>query len=77
MREGLKLIRTLGVTPPLNNSLGPEIGPGPDILTDEQIENWLVNHASSQFHPIGTCAMLPRNQGGVVNAELQVYGTGS
>ena len=30
---------------------------------------------SSNLHPVGTCAMLPRELGGVVDAELKVYGT--
>ncbi|KAF2748566.1 GMC oxidoreductase [Sporormia fimetaria CBS 119925] len=29
----------------------------------------------TEYHPIGTCAMLPREKGGVVNAECRVYGT--
>jgi len=75
LREGIKLVRMLGQTPPLNNSLGPETSPGPEVITDEQIESWLTSQASTQYHPIGTCAMLPKSQSGVVNAELQVYGT--
>lgn len=31
--------------------------------------------ANSEYHPIGTCFMLPREQGGVVDASLTVYGT--
>ncbi|CDM36243.1 CAZyme family AA3 [Penicillium roqueforti] len=27
------------------------------------------------FHPVGSCAMLPRELGGVVDSELRVYGT--
>jgi choline dehydrogenase-like flavoprotein len=29
----------------------------------------------SNFHPVGTASMLPRNKGGVVNGDLKVYGT--
>jgi choline dehydrogenase-like flavoprotein len=29
----------------------------------------------AEFHPIGTCAMLPREDGGVVDPRLKVYGT--
>jgi choline dehydrogenase len=75
LREGIKLVRMLGQTPPLNNSFGPEISPGPAVTTDDQIQSWLINGASTQYHPIGTCAMLPKSQSGVVNAQLQVYGT--
>jgi choline dehydrogenase-like flavoprotein len=31
--------------------------------------------ASTIFHPVGTCAMLPLDKGGVVNERLVVYGT--
>jgi choline dehydrogenase-like flavoprotein len=27
------------------------------------------------YHPIGTAAMLPRSDGGVVDSSLKVYGT--
>ena len=30
--------------------------------------------AISSWHPIGTCAMLPRDAGGVVDPQLKVYG---
>ena len=30
--------------------------------------------AMSSWHPIGTCAMLPRDAGGVVDPRLKVYG---
>lgn len=29
----------------------------------------------SNFHPVGTAAMMPRQIGGVVNSRLAVYGT--
>ncbi|KAF9456272.1 mala s 12 allergen [Collybia nuda] len=74
MRQGVKLVRSLGQAPPLNGSLGREVAPGPTVVTDEQVEEWLINQASTQYHPIASCAMLPKSQGGVVNAKLQVYG---
>lgn len=35
---------------------------------------WLRDSASTEFHPSSSCAMLPREQGGVVDANLRVYG---
>ncbi len=29
----------------------------------------------TEYHPIGTASMLPRDKGGVVDASLRVYGT--
>ncbi|KAI9731583.1 MAG: hypothetical protein M1834_004704 [Cirrosporium novae-zelandiae] len=31
-------------------------------------------YCSTEFHPIGTCSMRPRDKGGVVSPELKVYG---
>ena len=75
MRQGVKFARTVGVA--YGATFGTEITPGPTVQTDQQIEDWLVSTAvGSQFHPTGSCAMLPKAQGGVVNAYLQVYGLG-
>jgi choline dehydrogenase len=32
---------------------------------------------TTEWHPIGTCAMLPGEDGGVVNPRLKVYGVGN
>ncbi|KAJ5887455.1 glucose-methanol-choline oxidoreductase [Penicillium taxi] len=74
LREGLKLARTLGETSPLSTNLTGETAPGSDVKTDDEWLDWLRNHASTEFHPSSTCAMLPRDQGGVVDADLRVYG---
>lgn len=74
MREGVKLARNVGVA--FGTTLGAEITPGPDVQSDEQIEAWLRGSgASTQYHPAGSCSMLPKELGGVVNADLQVHGT--
>jgi choline dehydrogenase-like flavoprotein len=31
--------------------------------------------STTNFHPVGTCAMMPRKAGGVVDERLRVYGT--
>jgi hypothetical protein len=75
MRQGVKFVRTVGAA--YGATFGTEITPGPTVQTDQQIEEWLVSTAvGTQFHPTGSCAMLPKSQGGVVNAKLQVYGLG-
>ena len=30
---------------------------------------------ASEYHPVGTCSMLSRNDGGSVDSNLKVYGT--
>ncbi|EXJ81955.1 hypothetical protein A1O1_08022 [Capronia coronata CBS 617.96] len=36
---------------------------------------WVPAHTTTDWHPVGTCSMLPRDAGGVVDAKLKVYGT--
>ena len=72
MREGVKFARNVGVA--FRTTLGAEITPCPDIQTDEQIEAQLRESGSStQYHPASSCSMLPKELGGVVNANLQVF----
>lgn len=75
MRQGLKQVRRLATFSPLRELLGEEASPGPDVSSDADIENWIRSTAGTEFHPGCTCAMLPREQGGVVDASLKVYGT--
>ncbi|KAJ6779318.1 hypothetical protein PWT90_02501 [Aphanocladium album] len=42
---------------------------------DAAIEDWIRSHLETGWHSIGTCKMAPREQGGVVDKHLNVYGT--
>lgn len=74
LREGLKLVRRIGESGPLKSSLSEEIWPGKDVQTDDEWDEWLRGSVFTEFHPSSTCAMLPLKQGGVVDANLRVYG---
>lgn len=74
LRDGLKLARRLGQTSPLKDSLTAETSPGPSVQSDDDWDTWIASQASTEFHPSSSCAMLPREQGGVVDANLRVYG---
>lgn len=39
------------------------------------IEEWIRGNLSTTWHSLGTCAMKPREAGGVVDGDLNVYGT--
>jgi choline dehydrogenase-like flavoprotein len=41
----------------------------------EAARDYARTTASTSFHPVSTCAMLPREKVGVVNERLIVYGT--
>ncbi|PAV14903.1 alcohol oxidase [Pyrrhoderma noxium] len=42
---------------------------------DQAIDDWVSDHVETTWHSLGTCAMKPREQGGVVDKRLNVYGT--
>ncbi|KAJ5450942.1 Glucose-methanol-choline oxidoreductase [Penicillium cf. griseofulvum] len=72
--EGIKLARKIGETNPMSKSLTNETSPGSSVQSDEEWVEWLRKSAGTEFHPSSSCAMLPEKQGGVVDANLRVYG---
>ena len=81
--EGLRFARQVAHTHPLRGIWEDEYEPGVDVvppgdpLEGERWRDFVKNTTGSFFHPVGTCAMLPRGEGGVVDARLRVYGTGN
>ncbi|RMZ72537.1 choline dehydrogenase [Pyrenophora seminiperda CCB06] len=69
-----KYMREIGNTAPFNDVWVKEFEPGKGVETDAQWEEYVRSNVGSFYHPLGTCAMLPRGEGGVVDAELRVYG---
>lgn len=43
--------------------------------TIEEAKDWLKATTGTQYHPSGTCAMMPAGKGGVVSDKLIVHGT--
>ncbi|KAJ8114923.1 hypothetical protein OPT61_g3312 [Boeremia exigua] len=43
--------------------------------TLEEAKEYVHGNTVTEYHPIGTCAMLPKEKGGVVDDQLRVYGT--
>lgn len=41
---------------------------------DKIIENWLRGRVETTWHSLGTCKMAPREENGVVDSNLNVYG---
>lgn len=70
MRFNERLIATPSLAQMGPSQMYPPIG-----MTDEQLLSYIGSHMQSEYHPGGTCAMLPLNLGGVVDSNLLVYGT--
>ena len=74
LREGVKLARRLGEAEPLASSMKEETWPGSDVQSDQEWEAYMRGSVFTEFHPSSSCSMLPLEQGGVVDANLRVYG---
>ncbi|HEY5063617.1 MAG TPA: GMC family oxidoreductase N-terminal domain-containing protein [Xanthobacteraceae bacterium] len=71
LREGFKRARELAFHKALDPFRGEEIGPGPQVKTDADIDGWLKKVVITAHHPAGTCAM---GQGGVLEPDMKVRG---
>lgn len=74
LREGHKLARRIGSA--MTDVLGAESQPGAAAVTDDAgWDGFIRQNAGTEYHPSSSCSMLPREQGGVVDKNLLVYGT--
>ncbi|KAK3293565.1 GMC oxidoreductase [Chaetomium fimeti] len=78
----IKYVRRIANTAPLSSRWVAEYEPGlaavppeTDDDNDAQWRDFVLSTTLSIFHPVGSCAMLPRDKGGVVDPALVVYGT--
>ena len=71
LREGFKRARELAFHKALEPYRGEEIGPGLNVKTDAEIDDWLKKSVITAHHPASTCAIGPD---GVLDAELRVRG---
>ncbi|KAJ7177032.1 hypothetical protein C8R46DRAFT_944089, partial [Mycena filopes] len=78
---GARLARRILTAAPLSSLSTGETVPGsavPDNAargSDAAWQQWIKNGFASVAHPIGTAAMMRRDLGGVVDAQLRVYDT--
>ncbi|GGN22037.1 GMC family oxidoreductase [Halarchaeum nitratireducens] len=71
--EGVKLVREIVETSPLDDYRGAEVHPGESVTSDEEIEAFVREHATTVYHPVGTCRMGAEGDG-VVDDRLRVHG---
>lgn len=67
-------MRTITATTALASLQPFEIVPGANVTSDADITTFLRGAAGTLFHPAGSCKMGKKEEGGVVDAELKVYG---
>lgn len=70
---GLRLVRQLAATRAFSQRLKGELVPGPQVQSQEQIEQWIRQHLGTVFHPVGSCKM-GHDELAVVDDQLRVHG---
>ncbi|THH22366.1 hypothetical protein EUX98_g8226 [Antrodiella citrinella] len=70
LRFSLNLVKTV----PFNDLVVKNIVPSGNE-TDEELKEIAKAMMSTLFHPVATCSMSPKDNGGVVDSKLLVYGT--
>jgi choline dehydrogenase-like flavoprotein len=74
----MKSLLCLAQTPPLSSLLianGKTLPEGHSIASLPAAEKFVKECCGTNYHPCGSCAMLPKEMGGVVDEKLKVYGT--
>jgi len=71
--EGIGIARRLARTPAFASVIGAEIQPGSAVQSSAELRAYIRSHASTVFHPVGTCKM-GSDPLAVVDAQLRVHG---
>ncbi|KAI9713855.1 MAG: hypothetical protein M1820_000585 [Bogoriella megaspora] len=54
-----------------------ETAPGANVTSDTDLARYVTQNASPAWHLAGSCKMARREEGGVVDEQLKVYGVGN
>lgn len=73
MRDAMKIMRDVARQPAFDPYRGPEMLPGPGVLTDDDMDAYLRRSAETIYHPVGT-ARMGSDSMAVVDAQLRVHG---
>ena len=74
-RRCIRLTREIMQQPAMDSYRGEEIQPGPNVISDDEIDAWVKRNVESAYHPAGTCKMGSRNDPeAVVDNACRVIG---
>ncbi|TGJ88443.1 hypothetical protein E0Z10_g387 [Xylaria hypoxylon] len=77
LAQHVMYIRSIASSAPLSDVLKQPLQPSSPLahITDlDTAKRYIESRTISMWHPAGTCAMLPEQIGGVVDASLRVHG---
>lgn len=78
--RGLRMTRQIMAAPSLARYRPQELLPGPQLVTDDDLQRAAGELGTTIFHPVGTCAMgafdtrgIPRSTATVLDTDCRVY----
>ncbi len=71
--DAIRTVREVLRTAPIDDVIAEEYQPGPEIINDEQILDYVRQKANTIYHPCGTCRM-GGDAASVVDPSLRVRG---
>jgi choline dehydrogenase len=72
--DAIRVTREIMAQPAFSRYNGGEAAPGPEVQTDDQIWNWVVEQAKSAMHYSGSCKMGTDDQSVVDPDTMRVHG---
>jgi choline dehydrogenase len=74
--ENIRFVRRYNFQTSLRDKLSPvEYTPGANVTSDADLKAYIAAALTpTDYHPVGTSAMMPLELGGVVDQTLRVYG---
>ena len=72
--EAIRIARAILGQPAFSPYNGGELSPGPGVVTDEQILDWVASDAETALHPSCTCAMGTGAMSVTDPASMRVHG---
>ncbi|KAH9481557.1 Dehydrogenase mpl7 [Psilocybe cubensis] len=76
LEKAVEFSARIATTGSFGESVKGRVVPDQEILDDpDKLREWIRESIATTYHPLGTAAMLPKEDGGVVDSELRVYGT--
>jgi choline dehydrogenase len=75
LTDAVALCRALGAQPAMTALLEEELKPGASLTARDDLQDWILSHASHDYHPAGTCHMGPASDAAsVVDTSGRVHG---
>lgn len=72
-RESIRITREIAAQSAFDKLRGPEVAPGPEVTSDDDLDAFVRANANSAYHVCGTCRM-GQDEMSVVAPDLRVHG---